>query len=177
MNGENGNVTGKSSGIEITGAPSYNPVTNVHYQLFKGYKGNEWTISHGIVSAASFDVTKMTEIDDTANVQPGKTWEINKELSSNGYLRIFPSGSDLDALLSHAFGKTQGWSATKKVTRLDFAKAIIGMQGRSAKPHTEDFSGHISHFGDVGGDIQSIVTEVSHQHDYIMDTDGNEYWI
>lgn len=137
---------------------------------------SEWAISQGIVPAASFDVSKMTQIDDTSNAQPGKTWEINKELSSNGYLRIFPSGSDLDALLSHAFGKTQGWSATKKVTRLDFAKAVIGMQGRSAKPHTEDFSGHMSHFTDVSGDIQSIVTEVSHQHDYIMDTDGNEYW-
>lgn len=228
--GENGNITGKSPEIEIKGIKDI-VVTNIHHQLFKGYKSNEWrpndpislqeacaviyrtqigenggtwlphgtvtvpafrypngtqypigeesewAISHGIIPAASFDVTKMTEIDDTANAQPGKTWEINKELSSNGYLRIFPSGSDLDALLSHAFGKTQGWSATKKVTRLDFAKAIIGMQGRSAKPHTENFSGHISHFGDVGGDIQSIVTEVSHQHDYIMDTDGNEYWI
>ena len=48
---------------------------------------------------------------------------------------------------------------------------------RDTAPDTSGFSGHIQSYPDVSGSSVSIVTEVSHEHDYVLDTDGKEYWI
>ena len=62
------------------------------------------------------------------------------------------------------------------VSRLTFAKVICQLTGRDTSPDTAGYSGNIQYFPDVTSSVD-LVTEVSHEHDYMLDADGNEYWI
>ena len=60
------------------------------------------------------------------------------------------------------------------VSRLTFAKAICQITGRDTSPDVSGYSGSYRTWADAPS---SVVTEVSHEHDFIMDSDRNEYWI
>lgn len=102
-------------------------------------------------------------------------YEVNYEITEKGYLRIWATDGQLNTLVRYVTGNSAGLSGN--VSRLTFAKLICQLTGRDTAPDTSGFSGHIQSYPDVSGSSVSIVTEVSHEHDYVLDTDGKEYWI
>jgi len=207
--GDNGHAVGESPEIEVI-APTYDPSTDIHYQLFNGYGdglwrpndrvslqeactvayrliangGNTWLprgtttvpkyeysipeeakyfVSIGVLPASAFDTTRMTN---------GVEYEINMDISKNGYLRIWATSGQLNTLVSYVTKANAGLSGD--VSRLTFAKVICQLTGRDTSPDVSGYSGNLRTWADAPS---SIVTEVSHQHDFIMDSDHNEYWI
>ncbi|MBS6641701.1 MAG: DUF11 domain-containing protein, partial [Clostridiaceae bacterium] len=125
----------------------------------------KYFVSIGVLPADAFDTTQMVEDEE---------YEINYEITKSGYLRIWASADQLNALVKYATGSNAGLGGD--VSRLTFAKLICQITGRDTDPDTSGYSGNIHSFPDVSGSAESIVTEVSHEHDFILDTDGNEYW-
>ena len=125
----------------------------------------KYFVSIGVLPASVFDTTKMTEDVD---------YEINYEVSQNGYLRIWATSDQLNTLVKYITGTNAGLSGN--VSRLNFAKLICQLTGRDTDPNTSAYSGHIQYFTDSGSSV-GLITEVSHEHDYVLDADGNEYWI
>ena len=125
----------------------------------------KYFVSIGVLPASVFDTTRMTEDVD---------YEINYEISKNGYVRIWATSEQLNTLVKYITGVNAGLSGD--VSRLTFAKVICQLTGRDTDPDTSGYSGNIQSFPDSGSSA-NLVTEVSHEHDYMLDTDGNEYWI
>ena len=137
-------------------------VPNYEYSIPEEAK---YFVSVGLLPADAFDTTQMTE---------GEEYEINYEITKNGYLRIWATSDQLNALMKYATGSNAGLGGD--VSRLTFAQLVCQITGRDTDPDTSGYSGNIHSFPDVSGSAESIVTEVSHEHDFILDTDGNEYW-
>ena len=125
----------------------------------------KYFVSIGVLPADAFDTTQMVEDEE---------YEINYEITKSGYLRIWASADQLNALVKYATGSNAGLGGD--VLRLTFAQLVCLITGRDTDPDTSGYSGNIHSFPDVSGSAESIVTEVSHEHDFILDTDGNEYW-
>ena len=125
----------------------------------------KYFVSIGVLPASAFDTTKLAE---------GEDYEITFEVSENGYLRIWASAAQLNTLVKYVTGANAGVSGD--VSRLTFAKVICQLTGRDTSPDTTGYSGNIQYFPDVTSSVD-LVTEVSHEHDYMLDADGNEYWI
>lgn len=123
----------------------------------------KYFVSIGVLPASAFDTARMDEGDD---------YEINYTISKNGYLRIWAASGQLNSLVAYAARTNIGLSGD--VSRLTFAKAIGQITGRDTSPNVSGFSGNLRTWADAPS---SIVTEVSHEHDFIMDSDRNEYWI
>ena len=123
----------------------------------------KYFVSIGVLPASAFDTTRMDEGDD---------YEINYAISKNGYLRIWAASGQLNSLVAYATKTNIGLSGD--VSRLTFAKAICQITGRDTSPDVSDYSGNLRTWADAPS---SVVTEVSHEHDFIMDSDRNEYWI
>ncbi|MFR8817611.1 MAG: hypothetical protein ACLVFS_03805 [Butyricicoccus sp.] len=51
---------------------------------------------------------------------------------------------------------------------------ICQTTGRDTSPDVSGYSGSYRTWADAPS---YVVTEVSHEHDFIMDSDRNEYWI
>ena len=126
----------------------------------------KYFVSIGLLPADVFDTTQMTE---------GEEYELNYEISPGGYLRIWATAEQLNTLVKYAAGSSAGLGGD--VSRLTFAQLVCQITGRDTDPDTSGYSGNIHNFPDVSGSSVSIVTEVSHEHDYMADTDGNEYWV
>lgn len=125
----------------------------------------KYFVSIGVLPASVFDTTQMTEDTD---------YEVNYEITENGYLRIWATAAQLNALVKYVTGTNAGVSGD--VSRLTFAKVICQLTGRDTSSDTTGYSGNIQYFPDVTSSVD-LVTEVSHEHDYMLDADGNEYWI
>ena len=125
----------------------------------------KYFVSIGVLPADAFDTTQMVEDEE---------YEINYEITKSGYLRIWASADQLNALVKYATGSNAGLGGD--VSRLTFAQLVCLITGRDTDPDTSGYGGNIHSFPDVSGSAESIVTEVSHEHDFILDTDGNEYW-
>lgn len=123
----------------------------------------KYFVSIGVLPASAFDTARMDEGDD---------YEINYTISKNGYLRIWAASGQLNSLVSYATKANIGLSGD--VSRLTFAKVICQITGRDTSPDVSGYSGNLRTWADAPS---SIVTEVSHEHDFIMDSDRNEYWI
>lgn len=123
----------------------------------------KYFVSIGVLPASAFDTTRMDEGDD---------YEINYTISKNGYLRIWATSGQLNSLVAYVTKTNIGLSGD--VSRLTFAKAICQITGRDTSPDVSGFSGNLRTWADAPS---SVVTEVSHEHDFIMDSDRNEYWI
>ena len=123
----------------------------------------KYFVSIGVLPASAFDTTRMDEDDD---------YEINYTISKNGYLRIWAASGQLNSLVAYATRTNIGLSGD--VSRLTFAKAICQITGRDISPDVSGYSGNLRTWADAPS---SVVTEVSHEHDFIMDSDRNEYWI
>mgnify|MGYP000158193946 CR=1 FL=1 len=123
----------------------------------------KYFVSIGVLPASAFDTTRMDEGDD---------YEINYTISKNGYLRIWATSGQLNSLVAYATKANIGLSGD--VSRLTFAKAICQITGRDTSPDVSGYSGNLRTWADAPS---SVVTEVSHEHDFIMDSDRNEYWI
>ena len=123
----------------------------------------KYFVSIGVLPASAFDTTRMDEGDD---------YEINYTISKNGYLRIWATSGQLNSLVNYVTKTNAGLSGD--VSRLTFAKVICQLTGRDTSPDTSGYSGNLRTWADAPS---SVVTEVSHQHDFIMDSDHNEYWI
>ena len=123
----------------------------------------KYFVSIGVLPASAFDTTRMDEGDD---------YEINYTISKNGYLRIWATSGQLNSLVAYATKTNIGLSGD--VSRLTFAKAICQITGRDTSPDVSGYSGSYRTWADAPS---SVVTEVSHEHDFIMDSDRNEYWI
>lgn len=123
----------------------------------------KYFVSIGVLPASAFDTARMDEGDD---------YEINYTISKNGYLRIWAASGQLNSLVAYATRTNIGLSGD--VSRLTFAKAICQITGRDTSPDVSGYSGNLRTWADA---LSSVVTEVSHEHDFIMDSDRNEYWI
>lgn len=123
----------------------------------------KYFVSIGVLPASVFDTTRMTK---------GVEYEINMDISKNGYLRIWATSGQLNTLVSYVTKTNAGLSGD--VSRLTFAKAICQLTGRDTSPDVSGYSGNLRTWADAPS---SIVTEVSHQHDFITDSNGKEYWI
>lgn len=123
----------------------------------------KYFVSIGVLPASAFDTARMDEGDD---------YEINYTISKNGYLRIWATSGQLNSLVAYATRTNIGLSGD--VSRLTFAKAICQITGRDTSPDVSGYSGNLRTWADAPS---SVVTEVSHEHDFIMDSDRNEYWI
>ena len=123
----------------------------------------KYFVSIGVLPASAFDTARMDEGDD---------YEINYTISKNGYLRIWATSGQLNSLVAYAMKTNIGLSGD--VSRLTFAKAICQITGRDSSPDVSGYSGNLRTWADAPS---SVVTEVSHEHDFIMDSDRNEYWI
>ena len=123
----------------------------------------KYFVSIGVLPASAFDTARMDEGDD---------YEINYTISKNGYLRIWAGSGQLNSLVAYAARTNIGLSGD--VSRLTFAKAICQITGRDTSPDVSGYSGNLRTWADAPS---SVVTEVSHEHDFIMDSDRNEYWI
>ena len=123
----------------------------------------KYFVSIGVLPASAFDTARMDEGDD---------YEINYTISKNGYLRIWAASGQLNSLVAYATKTNIGLSGD--VSRLTFAKAICQITGRDTSPDVSGYSGSYRTWADAPS---SVVTEVSHEHDFIMDSDRNEYWI
>ena len=102
----------------------------------------------------------------------GDDYEINMDISKNGYLRIWATSGQLNTLVSYVTKTNAGLSGD--VSRLTFAKVICQLTGRDTSPDVSGYSGNLRTWADAPS---SVVTEVSHEHDFIMDRARNEYWI
>lgn len=125
----------------------------------------KYFVSIGVLPASVFDMTQMAEDTD---------YEVNYDITENGYLRIWATAAQLNALVKYVTGTNAGVSGD--VSRLTFAKLICQLTGRDTSPDTTGYSGNIQYYPDVASSVD-LVTEVSHEHDYMLDADGNEYWI
>ena len=125
----------------------------------------KYFVSIGVLPASVFDTTQMTEDTD---------YEVNYDITGNGYLRIWATAAQLNTLVKFVTGTNAGVSGD--VSRLTFAKVICQLTGRDTSPDTTGYSGNIQYYPDVASSVD-LVTEVSHEHDYMLDADGNEYWI
>lgn len=125
----------------------------------------KYFVSIGVLPASVFDTTQMTEDTD---------YEVNYEITENGYLRVWATAAQLNALVKYVTSKNAGVSGD--VSRLTFAKVICQLTGRDTSPDTTGYSRNVQYYPDVTSSID-LVTEVSHEHDYMLDADGNEYWI
>ena len=125
----------------------------------------KYFVSIGVLPASVFDTTQMTEDED---------YEINYEITENGYLRIWATAAQLNTLVKYVTGANAGVSGD--VSRLTFANVICQLTGRDTSPDTTGYSGNIQYYPDVASSID-LVTEVSHEHDYMLAADSNEYWI
>lgn len=125
----------------------------------------KYFVSIGVLPASVFDTTQMTEDTD---------YEVNYDITDKGYLRIWATAAQLNTLVKYVTGTNAGVSGD--VSRLTFAKVICQLTGRDTSPDTTGYSGNIQYFSDVTSSVD-LVTEVSHEHDYILNADGNEYWI
>ena len=125
----------------------------------------KYFVSIGVLPAIVFDTTQMTEDTD---------YEVNYEITDKGYLRIWATAAQLNTLVKYVTGTNADVSGD--VSRLTFAKVICQLTGRDTSPDTTGYSGNIQYYPDVASSVD-LVTEVSHEHDYILDVDGNEYWI
>ena len=125
----------------------------------------KYFVSIGVLPASVFDTTQMTEDTD---------YEVNYEITDKGYLRIWATAVQLNTLMKYVTGTDAGVSGD--VSRLTFAKVICQLTGRDTSPDTTGYSGNIQYYPDVASSVD-LVTEVSHEHDYMLDADGNEYWI
>lgn len=123
----------------------------------------KYFVSIGVLPASAFDTARMDEGDD---------YEINYTISKNGYLRIWAASGQLNSLVAYATKANIGLSGD--VSRLTFAKAICQITGCDTSPDVSGYSGNLRTWADA---LSSVVTEVSHEHDFIMDSDRNEYWI
>ena len=123
----------------------------------------KYFVSIGVLPASAFDTARMDEGDD---------YEINYTISKNGYLRIWAASGQLNSLVAYATRTNIGLSGN--VSRLTFAKAICQITERDTSPDVSGYSGNLRTWADAPS---SVVTEVSHEHDFIMDSDRNEYWI
>lgn len=123
----------------------------------------KYFVSIGVLPASAFDTARMDEGDD---------YEINYTISKNGYLRIWATSGQINTLVAYAAKTNIGLSGD--VSRLTFAKAICQITGRDTSPDVSGYSGNLRTWADAPS---SVVTEVSHEHDFIMDSDRNEYWI
>ena len=140
------------------------PVTVPEYEYSISEQA-KYFVSIGVLPPSCFDTTQMTE---------GVDYEISYEVSEKGYLRIWATSDQLNTLVKYITGTNAGLSGN--VSRLNFAKLICQLTGRDTDPDTSGYSGHIQYFVDSGSS-SGLITEVSHEHDFILDTDGNEYWI
>lgn len=140
------------------------PVTVPEYEYSISEQA-KYFVSIGVLPPSCFDTTQMTE---------GVDYEISYEVSEKGYLRIWATSDQLNTLVKYITGTNAGLSGN--VSRLTFAKLICQLTGRDTDPDTSGYSGHIQYFVDSGSS-SGLITEVSHEHDFILDTDGNEYWI
>ena len=140
------------------------PVTVPEYEYSISEQA-KYFVSIGVLPPSCFDTTQMTE---------GVDYEISYEVSEKGYLRIWATSEQLNTLVKYITGTNAGLSGN--VSRLTFAKLICQLTGRDTDPDTSGYSGHIQYFVDSGSS-SGLITEVSHEHDFILDTDGNEYWI
>ena len=125
----------------------------------------KYFVSIGVLPASVFDTMQMTEDTD---------YEVNYDITENGYLRIWATAAQLNALVKYVTGTNAGVSGD--VSRLTFAKVICQLTGRDTSPDTTGYSSNIQYYPDVTSSVD-LVTEVSHEHDYMLDADGNEYWI
>lgn len=123
----------------------------------------KYFVSIGVLPASALDTARMDEGDD---------YEINYTISKNGYLRIWAASGQLNSLVAYATKANIGLSGD--VSRLTCAKAICQITGRDTSPDVPCYSGNLRTWADAPS---SVVTEVSHEHDFIMDSDRNEYWI
>ena len=123
----------------------------------------KYFVSIGVLPASALDTARMDEGDD---------YEINYTISKNGYLRIWAASGQLNSLVAYATKANIGLSGD--VSRLTCAKAICQITGRDTSPDVPGYSGNLRTWADAPS---SVVTEVSHEHDFIMDSDRNEYWI
>ena len=101
-------------------------------------------------------------------------YEVNYDITDKGYLRIWATAAQLNTLVKYVTGANAGVSGD--VSRLTFAKVICQLTGRDTSPDTTGYSSNVQYYPDVTSSID-LVTEVSHEHDYMLDADGNEYWI
>ena len=125
----------------------------------------KYFVSIGVLPASVFDTTQMTEDTD---------YEVNYDITDKGYLRIWATAAQLNTLVKYVTGTNAGVSGD--VSRLTFAKVICQLTGRDTSPDTTGYSGNVQYYPDVTSSVD-LVTEVSHEHDYMLDADGNEYWI
>ena len=56
------------------------------------------------------------------------------------------------------------------------AKVICQRTGRDTSPDTSSYNGSIQYYSNVTSSVD-LMTEVSHEHGYMLNGDGNEYWI
>lgn len=125
----------------------------------------KYFVSIGVLPASVFDTTQMIEDTD---------YEVNYEITDKGYLRIWATAAQLNTLVKYVTGTNAGVSGD--VSRLTFAKVICQLTGHDTSPDTTGYSGNIQYYPDVASSVD-LVTEVSHEHDYMLGADGNEYWI
>ena len=125
----------------------------------------KYFVSIGVLPASVFDTTQMIEDTD---------YEVNYEITDKGYLRIWATAAQLNTLVKYVTGTNAGVSGD--VSRLTFAKVICQLTGHDTSPDTTGYSGNIQYYPDVASSVD-LVTEVSHEHDYMLDADCNEYWI
>ena len=90
----------------------------------------KYFVSIGVLPASVFDTTQMTE---------GEEYELNYEISSGGYLRIWATADQLNALVTYITGTNAGVSGD--VSRLTFAKLICQLTGRDTDPDTSVTAG------------------------------------
>lgn len=83
----------------------------------------KYFVSIGVLPASAFDTTRMTK---------GVEYEINMDISKNGYLRIWATSGQLNTLVSYVTKTNAGLSGD--VSRLTFAKVICQLTGRDTSP-------------------------------------------
>ena len=106
----------------------------------------KYFVSIGVLPASAFDTTRMTN---------GVEYEINMDISKNGYLRIWATSGQLNTLVSYVTKANAGLSGD--VSRLTFAKVICQLTGVSTSPDVSGYSGNLRTWADAPS---SIVTEV-----------------
>lgn len=131
------------------------------------YKPSEavaYFVSWGVISPNSFQLKNMTE---------GVDYVVDYTFTPNGYLRVWPTAGQLNAMTSKVTGASNAFSGS--TTRIAFARTVCQLTDRDLNPNTNGLSG-ISTFPDVSGSNVGIVTEVANGHDYVRDATGGEVW-
>ena len=116
--------------------------------------------ANAIIQTGSGDTLRYLRLNSDKVLESSANGTVWEATGSSGHIVVGPDGSQLP-----------------QRSRLNFAKLICQLTGRDTAPDTSAYSGHIQYFTDVSGSSVGLVTEVSHEHDYILDVDGNEYWI